>query len=213
MPSAEHVIQNSIDMVEIEPELNTIERIEEGITAIRLLRQQKIHQLQTTNNQLNTDITQLNQEIKQLKTVSDHNKHIINQLSNISQLNNDDLNDQNIFHLLNKKMLQLDNYQLNIANSLIDLESSISSLSVAKNKLTTTSDKLTNDLTKDSLPDNSNGVILKLNILTSLGVKIDTIDEKDHVFIHNDSKGLNMLTVDDNLSDYFITNHIWECLE
>lgn len=221
---AADIIQNSIDLVEIEPELGTIERIEEGIKSINKLRQQKIDKLQISNDELNQDINKLNQEIKLLKTVSDHNHEIITQLTNISNINikNDDLvnknPNENIFHILNKKIIQLDNYKINIATSLIDLESSINSLSLTKTKLNQDylllKSQLDNSSQLNSNQDSSSANILKLSILKSLGIKIDSIDEKDHISIHNELKNLlYLLTVDDNLLDLFISNYIWDCLD
>ncbi|KAK6464263.1 Spc24 subunit of Ndc80-domain-containing protein [Scheffersomyces coipomensis] len=251
----EDIIQQSIDSIEIEPELLTLDRIEDTIKSIKTIRNDKIEQLTNNNHKLLTSIEQLNQEIKVLSKISDYNYEIIKNLTTIHNANIDyhtsEINkDENMFKVLSKKSIELDDLKVLIAKNLNDLESSINSLKLNKNNLTKELNelklKLSNvfdDNDKSSQNNESQELleqdssILQINLFRNLGVRIETFDNTDlddsnidnsqqstssssqsrsidHIIIHNKESNLtNVLKVEPQYSDYFISNYVWERLE
>lgn len=220
--SPEQIIQQSIDSIEIEPELITLEKIEEDIKAISTLRSSKIESLSAENAKLTETIASLQKEIDVLTKISDENYQIISNLTNFDGVTNDrsaDMKIQNIFKLFNQKFSQLDTLKLNIAKSLTDLESNINSLKLSKVKLSNDLSEVKTSLQNvlDS-PDISNVTndanILKINLYRNLGIKIETIDNTDTIIIYDkETNSSSILTAGEKLSDYFISNYIWERLE
>jgi kinetochore protein Spc24 len=220
--SPEQIIQQSIDSIEIEPELITLEKIEEDIKAISALRSRKIESLSAENVKLSETITNLQKEIDVLTKISDENYEIISNLTDFEGVANDrsvDMKLQNIFKLFNQKFSQLDTLKLNIAKSLTDLESNINSLQLSKvklsNDLSQVKTSLQNVLDSPDISNVSNDSnILKINLYRNLGIKIETVENTDTIIIYDkETNSSSILTAGEKLSDYFISNYIWERLE
>lgn len=206
MSDLSHLIQDSIDLVDIEPELATIENIDENVKRIEEIRNRKMHVLEKSINQLQEEIENYQREISILKTVSDINTDLIESLD-IPQ--NQIRPGANIFKVLSQASQQIDNKKFKVATSVIELESQANSLTIKKNELSSDLHTLRSNVEK-SRPLNSK-TILKLNFYKNLDVTIDTVDNKDHISVYNKEKNLLvMLTVDDNILDRFIQDYIWE---
>lgn len=234
----EDIIQQSIDSIEIEPELLTLERIEETIGATKTLRQNKIDDLVAQNGQLEHAVATLSNEIELLHRISDYNHEVIRDLSTFSDSAHVSVSEfdksENIFKVLNKKSGELDNIKVSIAKNLNDLESSLNTLKLSKStlltELTTLKSHLDEQFSKylqdpygDTLAENDrlvnqNSHVLKINLFRNLGVRIENFNEseedKDRIVIYNKETDLSsVLKVDEKYSDYFISNYIWERLE
>ncbi|KAK6205351.1 Spc24 subunit of Ndc80-domain-containing protein [Scheffersomyces amazonensis] len=216
----EDIIQQSIDSIEIEPELLTLDRIEDTIQSIKAIRDEKIETLTNNNSKLANTIGQLNQEIRLLTKVSDYNYEIIKNLTTIHNLRGintiEDINrDDNIFKVLSKKSIELDNVKVVIAKNLNDLESSINSLKLNKSNLLKEIDQLrtklsnifNNDLEKSSSTSGNSqeqrddileqdSSILQINLFRNLGVRIETFDNDiADELVDSDKKSLDHIII------------------
>ncbi|ODV77289.1 Spc24-domain-containing protein [Suhomyces tanzawaensis NRRL Y-17324] len=224
----EDIIQQSIDSIEIEPELLTLERIEDTIRSTKQLRDDKIEALFAKNTQLQQLVNNYTNEINLLNRISDYNYEIIQGLSAFKDYNVSEINkDENIFRVLNKKSIELDNLKVSIAKTLNDLESSLSSLKLSKSSLGIELDEIKEKVVSlfnnpferrenDDLLDQDSH-ILKINLYRNLGVRIENFDtqenENDRVLVFNKETNLtSVLKVDDKYSDFFISNYIWDTI-
>lgn len=218
----EDIIQQSIDSIEIEPELLTLERIEDTIESIKRLRKSKIDGLSSINTKLEQEVASLTNEVNILHKIGDYNYEIIRDLSQIKQYKISEIDkDENIFKVLSKKSIELDNLKVAIAKNLNDLGTAINSLKLSKSNLESEIEsckaKLTQQFENLELPDeslmNQDSNILKINLYRNLGVRIENFGE-DRIVIYNKEKDLSsVLKVEEKYSDYFISNYIWERLE
>ncbi|ABN65764.1 predicted protein [Scheffersomyces stipitis CBS 6054] len=232
----ESILQQTIDSIEIDPELLTLERIDDTIRLIKNARDEKIDQLEKSKKGLEVTINQLNNEISLLNKISDYNYEVIRNITEIAGYSNTQINrDENIFKVLNKKSVELDNYKVVIAKNLNDLESSINFLRLNKTNLQKNVDELKtkiNNLFNNPFDDseandddlvNQDANILKINLYRNLGVNIDNFDDEngendtvttnDHILIHNkDSNVSSVFKVEPKYSDYFISNYLWDRL-
>lgn len=220
----EDIIQQSIDSIEIEPELLTLERIEDTIDSIKRLRRTKIDGLVNTNSKLEQEVASLTNEVNLLHKIGDYNYEIIRDLSNIKQYSISEIDkDENIFKVLSKKSIELDNLKVAIAKNLNDLGTAINSLKLSKSNLETELESLKTKLAQQfdnlELPDdglmNQDSNILKINLYRNLGVRIENFGEgSDRIVIYNKETDLSsVLKVEEKYSDYFISNYIWDRLE
>lgn len=206
------LIQSSIDSFEIEPDLLTLQRIEENITKTNRIRESVVEKYKQQNGELANQITFLNNEINLMSKLSGINYETLNKLGE-SNKSYDGID--NIFKLINIKSGELDNLKLSLAKNLNDLESQINSLNIERLKLeeevTSLNLKLDN-LMNSNLLNNPNSNVMRINLYKSLGISLDIQEgQPDKVLMYNKENGLtNFLKVTDQYSDYFITNYIWD---
>lgn len=206
------LIQSSIDSFEIEPDLLTLQRIEENITKTNRIRESVVEKYKQQNGELANQITFLNNEINLMSKLSGINYETLNKLGE-SNKSYDEID--NIFKLINIKSGELDNLKLSLAKNLNDLESQINSLNIERLKLeeevTSLNLKLDN-LMNSNLLNNPNSNVMRINLYKSLGISLDIQEgQPDKVLMYNKENGLtNFLKVTDQYSDYFITNYIWD---
>ncbi|CUM63778.1 uncharacterized protein PRCAT00001362001 [Priceomyces carsonii] len=221
--SPDEIIQKSIDSIEIEPELLTLQRIEETISSTKQLRQNKIATVQDNVRVLSKQLNSLKNEMDVLQKISDYNYEILSKLGNESTLGKGEKD--NIFKALKKKSVELDNMKVSLAKNLNDLESSINSLNLNKNTLEHQIEELKikfDNLINSSINTiNQDSKILKINIYRNLGIKVESFDsdllegrDKDQIIIYNKEADMSsMLRVDEKYSDFFISNYIWDRLD
>lgn len=211
----EDLIQSSIDSFEIEPDILTLNRIEDTINKISQERSHKISFLQEGIKKLENELKSLQEELE-LLGLSNGLKETLNSLGD-SKLSNEEEH-ENIFNIMNKKSIEIDNLKLSLAKKLNDLESHLNSLNITKNNLTNKQEELISEnekLIDKNLLNNFDSKIMKINLFKNLGISIENanLNENDKIVIYNKLSDLtSILTVDDKYSDYFITNYIWERL-
>lgn len=217
----EEMIEGAINQFEIEPELLTLQRIEETVGDTQKLRQTKLDAIQSKILSLSKQYNTLSNEVELLNKVSDYNFEILSKIGteNISEA------DQNIFKLLKKKSTELDNLKVSLAKNLNDLESSINSFNLSKNNILKQIDLSTaklDQLISSNLTLNSqDSKVLKINLFKNLGISIEnfqedesTSSENDLVIIYNKKTDLtSILKIEAKYSNFFISNYIWDRLE
>ncbi|KAK6457711.1 Spc24 subunit of Ndc80-domain-containing protein [Scheffersomyces xylosifermentans] len=236
----EEIIDQAIESIEIDPELLTLDRIEETIRDIQRIRDDKIARLTEANQELQVTVKRLNHELSLLIKISDYNYDIIRNLTQVADHHGGEIRkSDNIFVALNKKSIELDNIKVSIAKNLNDLESSINLLKLNKSKLQKNLEELKvkiANLFNDPFDDrnrekstneedllNQDSSILKISLYRNLGVRIENFNEdskadeetaNDHIIIHNKEKNLtSVFKVEPKYSDYFISNYIWDRVE
>ncbi|CAX43439.1 kinetochore protein, putative [Candida dubliniensis CD36] len=142
--------------------------------------------------------------------------------------------DNNIFQMINKRLNELDNLKVIIVKELNDLETNLNNLKYKQNNLYESMedindklDKLLNDIDKSGIIDQDPS-ILRINLFRNLGIKLENTphnnnnnnnnttrsdgDTDDCVIITDDNNNVNILNIEPKLSDYFISNYIWDKL-
>lgn len=174
----------------------------------------KFKQMDSTSHQ---KIQSFNLKIDDLKKQLDNVKASIKSLKHSSS-----------FKTTKSSIIQLENEIFETARSLTTLNMEINTLKLSYNHDLKKLDELETDLNQlrisfSSLPDISNSSldksnpnvindrarIIKMKLFDSLGLKVDL--EKAQITILNKSTNrLISLKIDDNYSDYFISNYIWD---
>lgn len=207
------LVQESIDGFEIEGDIYSISRIERLIADTKLLRANAIENHESRIKQLEHEHNTLINEVKLLTRVSGINRDTLNLLGT-QKLPED--TDDNIFSAMNRKSYELDKLKLTYAKTLNDLESQLNSMRIQKSSLEQTHTKLAqeiDDIVSESVINNPDSRVMKINIYKSLGVSIEPSGNGDKIFIYNkDSDVTSVLDISDKYSDYFITNHVWDRL-
>ena len=146
----------------------------------------------------------------------------------------------NIFQMINKRLNELDNLKVVIVKELTDLETNLNNLKYKQNNLHESMedindklDKLLNDMDKLGIMEQDPS-ILRINLFRNLGIKLENMPpnangggggdsnsnsncnnnntEEDCVIITDDNNNVNILNIEPKLSDYFISNYIWDKL-
>lgn len=214
----EELIKSSIESFEIEPDLQTLNRIEDTISKTDQERLNKIEVLQASIKKAAGEYKTLQEEFEALQkssTLADTLKSLGN-----DEESEDISEEDNIFKSMNKKSIELDNLKVSLAKKLNELERQINSLNIEKVNLTKQQEDLVNDnenLINNSLLNNFDSKIMKINLYKNLGVLIESGEnqdtEDDKIIIYNKFADLtSILKVDEKYSDYFITNYIWDKL-
>lgn len=213
---AEEIIQKTIESLDIQTEVLTLERIQETIKTTEQSRQSKIDGLKTANDDLNKTISRLNNELLLLNSVNDYNSEIILNLTTFKDKSQPEtLKNENIFKLLNRKGIELDNLKVTIAKNLNDLDSTINSLRSSTNSLTDdlreTREKLAN-LVSRPVNGEQDSTILKINLYRNLGVRVENFDGNDEVVIQDKKSSESSVLRVGDYGDYFVTNYVWDRL-
>lgn len=89
------------------------------------------------------------------------------------------------------------------------LNTNLSILNDTYEKLVLAEDNLLNN----EVNENFDSVVLKLKLFKTMGIVIDTKSDPNKLVIYSKKQdAVNVLTVDDNYSNYFITNYVWDAL-
>lgn len=186
-----NLIRSTIENFQIEPDLATLDRITENLDLLAEKRSGR------TNEQ--RDI---------LKNLSAQKKYLE---ASVHQLEH---SDQRI--KIQTSFQQLEQDKFNIAKSLTDLEINQSILNTNLSILNETYEKLVLDednLLNNEVNENFDSVVLKLKLFKTMGIVIDTKSDPNKLVVYNKVQdAVNVLTVDDNYSNYFITNYVWDAL-
>lgn len=217
------LLLSSIESFEIEPDLLTLRRIEEVINKTNQYRSNIIENYETKLSAMKSEFQRLMSEINLLTKVSGINYENLKVLGNGDEESIGDVNNKNIFTVMNEKSIELDNLKLSLAKNLNDLESQINSMNITKKDLMEKYElvKMKNDnLINDNILKNPDSKAIKINIYKNLGIEIESGDEgtsennQDKVIIYNKETNLSsILNIDDKYSEYFITNYIWDRLQ
>ncbi|ODV98150.1 hypothetical protein PACTADRAFT_635 [Pachysolen tannophilus NRRL Y-2460] len=200
------LIRSTIQNFEIEPDLTTLDRINENLLLLKNKKLDNIDEQKNLLKNLSLEYDDLNIEIEMLK--NSENKNQIKQ--EIFKLNN-----------LNFKIAKnLNNFEINLNLLRLNLEN------LKKRKIELDNKEL--KILEDDSIENFNSILLKLKLFKKMGIimhfdkKIIDIDENsqdleisnlenDKVIIYNkEEDATNVLNIDDKYSTYFISNYIWE---
>lgn len=195
--TSENIIQQSIDSIEIEPELLTLERIDETINTINYVRNERIEEMFDRINLLKKKKNDLSAEVESICKVNNYSFEIIEELKSIqtdnfkfSEINKDD----NIFDIMDKKFSELDNLKLMTAENLTYLENSVNTISLTKTDLIKNLERVKEKIETsfnivkpvENCDENNNesfvyknSIILKINIYKSLGISIENFENDD----------------------------------
>lgn len=213
--SPEQIISDANANIEIEPDVLTLDRIEETMRDIRNVRENQISELQASNLENQRIVATLQREIAQLGTVKEQNAVLVEALGGYTLVAQND----NIFKLLSRKSVELDALQVSIAKTLNDLESSINSLKLNKSNLTQEHmlqrERVRKLLTDPQGPDgllDQDANVLKINLYRNLGVRIESEEGKDDQILVQDNDKTSVLKVEKKYSEYFVSNYVWDRL-
>lgn len=187
---------------------------------------------------LQHDINQINSisaKFGQIDTISSQNTATFNsklddlkrQLDNVKS-SIKSLKQSTSFKTTKSSIIQLENEIFETARSLTTLNMEINSLKLSYNQDLKKLDELETDLNQlrisfSSLPDISTAAldksnpniindrtrIIKMKLFDSLGLKVD-LEKAQITILNKSSNRLISLKIDDNYSDYFISNYIWD---
>lgn len=186
-------VTDTISIIDIQNDIARIDTVNHCFHEIDLLQQQNVNSIQTRIDQLKRQLDNIHDSIKSFKN-SSQNKLIRNELKtfeleifnsarNLTSLNMQ-LNTLKLSYNENMKRLDQLEYQLDDLNSTF----------------------LRNSDALDSL-ESSN--IIKLKLFQSTGLKYDT-EGREVVILNKRKHTITPLKLDDNYTDYFISNFIWD---
>lgn len=202
-------------------ELQLLEEINNSIKNLDQIRKSKINELSTRTTTLTNQINIITKEINELNRINDENysKLSIPETSPIRK-------SSNIFHIILIKKQELDNLKVEIIKESQLLHTSISNLTLEErnliNKLNELIEKINRiDEDNSKIVSEQDPSMLKINLYKNLGIKLETGnshnsddgDSDDMMIITNqDDNTSNILKVEPKLSDFFISNYIWDKL-
>ncbi|MCP8716434.1 MAG: kinetochore protein SPC24 [Asgard group archaeon] len=202
-------------------ELQLLEEINNSIKNLDQIRKSKINELSTRTTTLTNQINIITKEINELNRINDENysKLSIPETSPIRK-------SSNIFHIILIKKQELDNLKVEIIKESQLLHTSISNLTLEErnliNKLNELIEKINRiDEDNSKIVSEQDPSMLKINLYKNLGIKLETGnshnsddgDNDDMMIITNqDDNTSNILKVEPKLSDFFISNYIWDKL-
>lgn len=202
-------------------ELQLLEEINNSIKNLDQIRKSKINELSTRTTTLTNQINIITKEINELNRINDENysKLLIPETSPIRK-------SSNIFHIILIKKQELDNLKVEIIKESQLLHTSISNLTLEErnliNKLNELIEKINRiDEDNSKIVSEQDPSMLKINLYKNLGIKLETGnshnsddgDNDDMMIITNqDDNTSNILKVEPKLSDFFISNYIWDKL-
>lgn len=186
------LLRETIEGCDIETDLDTIDRISENLAKLQNERELKIGTKQ--------------EELKQLSIKLTNKENLINEIMNSSNRKKilDEMNRNEIIEFeINKNLKNLTSLKQNFSNELsllIDQFNKLEKEIVEFNEL----------IINENNEVDSN--LLKLIIYKKFGIKLNLNDKKVIIF----NKKLNLTDIldydDEKLSNYFISNFIWERL-
>lgn len=201
----DELVQSSIESFEIQPDLQTLDRINENVNKLLQKRAGLLNQYESINKELKELISKLDIESQEL-IKSD----------NYPQL---DKTEENVFKSIEAQLDHVKNLKVSITKNLSDLNVMISSNTRSKLKLNENLQQLNetySNVIDDNMTKNQSSSIMKLNLYKDLGLVVESSQDStkpDKILIFNEKFGAsNFLKVDEQYSDYFITNYIWDKL-
>lgn len=203
------LVQSSIDSFEIQPDLLTLDRINDYTVKLTELKSQQLLKLSQINNELKNQIALINDDIKQIMTqklISQDDGHNIDLRDSINP-------GADTIKLIDQQLNELDNLKLSLAKNLNDLERLINLNTMNKLKLQGQLDDLKanhENLINENLLKNRNSNIMKIKLYKSLGSIIESTEDEDKIIMYNENTGVDYLKVNNEYSDYFISNYIWD---
>ncbi|CCH40513.1 putative kinetochore protein [Wickerhamomyces ciferrii] len=187
------LIRDTIEGFNIDTDLDTIDRINENLN---ILINEREEILKIEQNQLKLLSDQLNQNSLNLNSLENSNNRLEIK-SSIKQNQSKELS-------INKNLRELTTQKQDLSTSLSLLLDEFNELNIKINNL--------ENLKKIDELDEMDKNTLKLSIYEKFGIKTN---EKSELIIYNKEKNFNdyLNFGDEKLSDFFISNYIWDKIE
>lgn len=211
------LVASTIENFETDPDLASLNRINETMKQTELKRKTRIDALEAELAELQAMLDEKKQELDSLSVPDDAMMESLNELGNTKVSA-----DQDLFKIMNNKSSELDSLKVSLAKQLSDLESTINQMNMTKLSLIKQKEELTNQkelALTNSLIENRNSSTMKISLYRLLGVHIEPGQARegetanDKVIMFNRENNLtSILELDEKYSDYFISNYIWDRL-
>lgn len=195
MDSLASAVTDTISIVDIQNDIALIDTVNNSFHEIDLIQQQNADSIQSRIDQLSRQLDNIHDSIKSFKN-SSQNKLIRNELKTL------ELEIFNSARNLTSLNMQLNSLKLSYNENLKKLDQLESQLEDLNSTFLKNSDAL------DSL-ESSN--IIKLKLFQSTGLKYDP-ETKEIVILNKKQNTITPLKLDDNYTEYFISNFIWDNL-
>ncbi|AOA61635.1 Kinetochore-associated Ndc80 complex component [Komagataella phaffii CBS 7435] len=185
------LIRSTIENFQIEPDVQTINQINENLSLLSSKRKLKLdHQLDL-----------LSRISKQRDELKEFNKQLLETEDRQQTL---------------KSIEELEHEKFKLAKSITDLEMNMNHLQNSISSLTQNLNELEEQekaVISNDLQENYDSTVLRLKLFKSMGLMIDTSKDKDQIIIYNKDKGVSdILPVEENYSDFFVSNYVWDNL-
>ncbi|CAI5756701.1 unnamed protein product [Candida verbasci] len=196
-------------------ELEMKEIINSDINNIFKQYNNKIDSTKSEISQLDQEIINLNTEISNLSKINDSNLDFIKKYS---KKNSAIDKNGNIFSVLQTKSIELDTLKMSIVKEITELESLNNSLTYKLNKLKQEREEKSDKdkvVTDEFIIEDQDLVVMKINLNRNIGVRLETLkkgDDEDVLILTDLENKSDLFKVDSKLSDYFISNYIWDKL-
>ncbi|ANZ76489.1 BA75_04038T0 [Komagataella pastoris] len=185
------LIRSTIENFQIEPDVQTINQINENLSLLSSKRKLKLdHQLDL-----------LSRISKQRDELKEFNQQLLETEDRQQTL---------------KSIEELEHEKFKLAKSITDLEMNMNHLQNSISSLTQNLNELEEQekaVISNDLQENYDSTVLRLKLFKSMGLIIDTSKDKDQIIIYNKDKGVSdILSVEENYSDFFVSNYVWDNL-
>lgn len=211
--------------INIQDELQLLEEINNSIKNLEQIRKSKINELTNKTNILTKSINNITKEINDLNRINDEQYEKLS-IPETSSLSSPIRKSSNIFHIILIKKQELDNLKVEIIKESQFLQTSINNLILKERKLIENLNELIEKLNKIEednfeIISEQDPSILRINLYKNLGIKLEIINheqqqrkvEEDMMIITNQDNHIsNILKIEPKLSDFFISNYIWDQL-
>ncbi|EMG50987.1 SPC24 Probable kinetochore protein SPC24 [Candida maltosa Xu316] len=207
-----------IEEINDRDELKVIDGINGYIQRLKEIRESKLNQLKTIIQHLNQQITNTTHEINVLNEINDQNYGIID-TSNLNHHNSKSINRSgNVFDIVSQKSKELDDLEITISDQLTILDTKLTGLRQKQtmmleqlDEINKKSEQIYEDIDKTGIVD-QDPYILRISLYKNLGFSLETMnDSMNDMFVITDgSNTTDVLKIEPKLSDYFISNFIWD---
>ncbi|ODQ80883.1 hypothetical protein BABINDRAFT_166452 [Babjeviella inositovora NRRL Y-12698] len=204
------LLRSTIDNFQLEPDLQTVDRINDSISLLKTSRE----------NQINEETTILANLTRQLE---------------ISENSLKEFQGSEPVLATAEQLQENERKKFTLAKNLNDLEMQLNNLNLQLNKLNNEYDKADQEYNNfiayqeevplssglDGVTASDDSTVLKLKLYRSLGIKIEQpgmaapdtnpSDLLEKVVIYNKVQDTtNILKLDEKYSDYFVSNYVWD---
>ncbi|RCK66729.1 putative kinetochore protein SPC24 [Candida viswanathii] len=203
--------------INIQDELQMLEEINNSIKNLELIRKSKVAELTTKTTSLTNQINQITKEINHLNQITDeaYDKLSIPSTAPVRK-------SSNVFSAILEKKQELDNLKVKIIKESQALNTSISNLTIEERRLAVELQDVTDKISKvqeefenSASMAEQDPALLRISLMRRLGIELTSGDKDggDTVLITNSTNNKrDILKVEPKLSDFFISNHIWDKL-
>ncbi|RKP30769.1 hypothetical protein METBISCDRAFT_23003 [Metschnikowia bicuspidata] len=186
--------------------LDQILRLLRETACIRALAEDRLRQQIEANK---AEVQRMN---GQLASINRPTKEMYEQLG-VAEGNRDPEHDD-VFRLLRRNLLELDNRKIALAKQLTELQSTVNQLRQRKLvslKRQEEMQKLKDDAMQRIVAKNYNSTSMKIALYKKLGVHIQETDDGEKILVLDKLKSqASVLHVDDKYSKYFVNCWVWD---